>query len=69
VSNYADHSEDKEAFMVFGFPKTSQTQALHWEQLFNAGKEIDYAEFFNTMSQLPIQWIAEKTLVYSVVDN
>lgn len=67
VSNYADHDTDVEAFIVFGFPKNRQTQQVPWEKIFKAGNEIEYAEFFNTLLELPVQWIAEKTVVYTIV--
>lgn len=69
VKNYAGHRKDVEAFLILGFPVDTFTQQLNWHELFEAGKEIDYSHFFERIMALPIRWIAEKTLVYTVVNQ
>ena len=69
VSNYAGHREDVEAFLVFGFQRSPETNNIPWSSIFKAGEEINYAEFFNTLIGLPIQSIAQQTLVYRVVND
>ncbi|MEJ2179756.1 MAG: DUF4384 domain-containing protein, partial [Gammaproteobacteria bacterium] len=49
VSNYAGHKEDVEAFLVFGFQRTSETSNMHWARIFKAGEELNYPDFFSTL--------------------
>ena len=69
VGNYDGHKEDIEAFLVFAFPKTAETDKIPWATIFNAGAEIHYPEYFKTLLDLPIQSIAQQTLVYRVVNE
>ena len=69
VSNYAGHKQDVEAFLVFGFQRTSETDNIHWARIFKAGEEINYADFFNTLTALPVKSMAQKTLVYRVFND
>jgi len=69
VSNYAGHKEDVEAFLVFGFQSNPETNEIPWSNIFKAGEEINYPEFFNTLMGLPIHSIAQKTLVYRVIND
>ena len=69
VNNYNDHKEDIEAFLVFAFLKTPETDKIPWSSIFNAGEEINYATYFNTLLDLPIPSIAQQTLVYRVVNS
>ncbi|WP_455219523.1 DUF4384 domain-containing protein [Kaarinaea lacus] len=69
VSNYAGHKEDVEAFLVFGFQQNPETNNIPWSNIFKAGEEINYPDFFNTLTELPIHSIAQQTLVYRVVND
>lgn len=67
LRNYAGHEQDTEAFIVLGFPADAHTRSLDWNVLFPSGKEFDYAEFFAGVLKLPVDWIAQDTVVYTVV--
>ncbi len=67
LRNYAGHEQDTEAFIALGFPVDALTQSLTWSVLFPSGKEFDYAEFFAAVLKLPVDWIAQDTVVYTVV--
>jgi hypothetical protein len=69
VNNYAGHKEDIEAFLVFAFPRNAETDKIPWPSIFNAGKEINYADYFNTLLDLPVPSIAQQTLVYRVLNG
>jgi hypothetical protein len=69
VNNYNGHKEDIEAFLVFAFPKTPETDKIPWSSIFEAGEEINYATYFNTLLDLPAPSVAQQTLVYRVVNN
>lgn len=69
VKNYAGHRKDVEAFLILGFPVDTSMQQLNWHALFETGKEMDYPNFFEKIMALPIKWVAEKTLVYTVVNQ
>ena len=57
-----------EAFFIFGFPKNSETDKIDWLRLFPHHYDFHYAEFYNQIINLPIQWLAEKTLVYTIIE-
>ena len=67
MHNYAGHERDAEAFIVLGFPSNAQTDGIAWEKLFVPGAEIPYATFFEQLLSLPLDWIAQQTVVYTVV--
>lgn len=67
MRNYAGHEHDAEAFIVLGFPRNAQTDGIAWEKLFVSGVEIPYATFFEQLLGLPLDWIAQQTVVYTVV--
>jgi len=69
VHNIPGHKIDTEAFIVFGFPVDRNTANINWLQRFPVGKQIDYSHFFKKILQLPISWIAQKTLIYTVLEN
>lgn len=69
VSNYAGHKEDVEAFLVFGFQRNAETKDIPWSNIFKAGEEINYPEFFNALIELPIHSVAQQTLVYRVFND
>lgn len=67
LQNYAGHERDTEAFIVLGFPADGRTRSISWHELFEPGRELEYAAFFDRVLKLPIDWLAQKTLVYTVV--
>jgi len=69
VHNYPGHVMDTEAFIIFGFQVDNNTSQISWLDIFPVGKEIEYAHFFKKILQLPVTWIAQKTLIYNVVSN
>lgn len=69
VGNYQGHTQDAEAFLIFGFPKNVRTSDIPWASVFVSGKEIAYADFFKTLLNLPVRWISENTLVYTVTND
>jgi len=66
VSNYPRHKKDTEAFIVMGVAVNESTKNINWSDKFKPDEEISYPNYFGTLLELPISWIAEKTLVYSV---
>lgn len=67
MRSYPGHTQDVEAFLVFGFPNDEHMARVAWDELFPAGHEMAYAQFFERLLSLPAQWMAQKTMVYSVV--
>lgn len=57
-----------EAFFIFGFPKNPETEKINWLRLFPSDYDFQYAEFYNQITSLPIQWLAEKTLIYAIIE-
>jgi len=66
VHNYPGHKQDTEAFIIIGIKVSENTSDIPFYSLFQPGVEISYPEFFNKLFELPIPWIAEKTIVYNV---
>lgn len=69
VYNIPGHKVDTEAFIVFGFPVDRYTENISWADIYPAGKEIAYSNFFKSIMQLPITWIAQKTLMYNILSE
>jgi len=66
VNNYPNHKQDTEAFIVIGIKADKNTADIPFHSLFRPGVEISYPEFFSQLLELPIPWVAEKTIVYNV---
>lgn len=66
VTNYPDHNRDTEAVIVIGLPVNNITQNYAWSRVFPPGIEMEYPDYFLKISELPIDWIGEKILVYTV---
>jgi hypothetical protein len=66
---YPNKKQDTEAFLVFGFPNDSETNSIDWINTFEPRVEDEYAVFFRKLSSLPVKWVAEKTLVYNILDD
>jgi len=69
VTTLPGHNNNTEAFVVFGFQMDGGTKSIPWTEIFPAGTDIKYSQFFNKIFQLPITWMAQKTLIYTVVSN
>lgn len=69
LRSYPGHARDVEAFLVFGFPNDEHMARVAWGELFPAGQEMPYAQFFERLLSLPVQWMAQKTMVYTVVSR
>lgn len=67
MQNYPGHEQDTEALIVLGLPADARTRSVSWQALFAPGSELEYAEFFSRVLTLPVEWLARKTLVYTVV--
>lgn len=65
--NHGDKTAS-EAFFIFGFPKNPETEKIDWLRLFPSDYDFQYAEFYNHIISLPIKWLAEKTLVYAIIE-
>lgn len=66
VKNYPQNNFDTEAFFVFGLPSNSVTQKLAWLETFPAGEQMEYAEFFQRLVAISMDWLSEDILVYTV---
>jgi len=69
VNNYPNHKKDTEAFIIIGIGVNKDTVELPFHSIFQPGIAISYPEFFNKLLELPIPWIAEKTIVYNVFED
>jgi len=69
VNNYPGHKKDTEAFIIIGIKANENTRDIPFHSLFQSGVEISYPEFFSKLLELPIPWIAEKTIVYNVFSD
>jgi len=66
INTFQYHDNDTEAFLLFALPVDDDTKEIQWSGVFPAGKEMDYAEFHATLLELPLRWLGEKILIYTV---
>ena len=66
INTYNYNDNDTEAFLLFALPIDPQTRHINWLALFPPAKEISYADFHSKLLDLPLEWLAEKILVYTV---
>ena len=64
----AGHQRHTEAFMVFGIPADATQPPPAWTTLFPPGQPLSYADYHRRLAKLPISWIAERILVYDVLN-
>lgn len=67
MRNYAGHTRDTEAMIVLAFPADERLHGIAWTELFGAAEEMDYALFFERVLSLPLAWLGQETVVYTVV--
>ena len=66
VKNFPENNQDTEALIIIALPKNSVTLDYAWENVFPPGIEMEYADYFSPLSSLPVDWIAENIIVYTV---
>ncbi|MDX1812125.1 MAG: hypothetical protein R3240_09270 [Gammaproteobacteria bacterium] len=69
MTTFKGHKKDTEAFIFLGIPVTDRTKSIPWYRMFPAGKAISYDQFFARLLELELPWLAEKTIIYSVVEH
>lgn len=69
VKTFPSHQQDTEAVFVIGLPANKSLKNYAWSNKFKPGKELTYASYFKTLSEIPADWMAEQVLVYSVSKN
>lgn len=67
MRNYAGHATDTEAMIVLAFPSDEALRGIVWTDLFGDAQEVEYAEFFDRVLSLPLAWLGQQTLVYTIV--
>lgn len=67
MRNYAGHATDTEAMIVLAFPSDEALRGIVWTELFGDTQEVEYAAFFDRVLSLPLAWLGQQTIVYTIV--
>lgn len=66
INTFQYHDNDTEAFLLFALPVEADTKSIQWSKVFPAGEEMGYADFHEKLLELPLRWLGEKILIYTV---
>lgn len=69
VVNSPGKKIENEAYLIFGFPKDEHMESFKWKEYFPFGKEINYVDFYRSLSEMPLAWMAQEVVVYTVRKN